>query len=234
MKTNFFKNCFLFFSILLCLISCSDKYAEGYNKGYKEGYEKGYDIGHAKGHEEGHLDGYLDGHLDGAVAFLKDSWIPSLGLVASIFGVAIILYLLYKNFKNPIKRLIDKFTNQIEAIRQKNILREELLRTQQSEEEIARVKAIIVSTKILEDSKKLLIETFSLKEFEKIRLETEERIFNIQMKGIDKIIEQYELAARSVQITKYTNGKEEAEMYKFLRNLLNDKKLAAEQIGNKL
>ena len=159
----------LFFIILLCFIcvSCSDRYDEGYEKGYDYGYSKGYRKGHTKGHEKGHQDGYMDGN----VAFVKDGFTPSLGLIVLILMSVTGLYFIYMYYKDPTRRAIDKSADKAEELRQQVILKSELSRKIKSEEEIARAKASRLATEVFESSKKALGEAYSVREMDKMKQE---------------------------------------------------------------
>lgn len=206
--------------IVLCLISvsCSDRYDEGYDDGYKKGYNSGYWKGHTKGHEEGHKDGYMDG----SIAFVKGGFKPSLGLIVLVLISITLLYFVYKYYKDPTKRAIDKSADKAEELRQQIILKSELNRRIKSEEEIARAKATRLASEIFESSKKALGEAYTAKEIDKMKKEIEARIFKAQSSEIDDIIKQYESAYTNLKNTKHVNANEKAKLFSSLKDTLQN------------
>jgi len=194
-------------------MSCSDRYQEGYDAGYSDGYYEG----HNKGHEEGHLDGYMDG----TSAFVEGGFIPSLGLIIIILAIIAGLYFIYMHYRDPTKRVIDKSAQKTEARRQEIILKNEIRRRTKSEEEIARLKAANLASKIFENSKKALKESYSEREVLKIKKEIEDRIFNAQSSEMDDIIIQYEKAYKDLKNAKYVNAQEKAELYSSLNEIIH-------------
>ncbi len=210
------KKLSIIMAMCLICVSCSDRYNEGYDDGYKKGHKTGYSKGHRKGHEKGHEDGYMDG----TVAFVKDGFTPSLGLIILILMSITGLYFIYMYYKDPTKRVIDKSADKAEELRQQIILKSELNRRIKSEEEIARAKASRLATEVFESSKKALGEAYSVKEMEKMKEEIEERIFNAQASEIDDIINQYKKTYENLKNTKHVNAKEKAKLFSSLKDML--------------
>ena len=67
--------------------------ATGQDEGLKEGKRVGYELGFKEGKEKG----WRNGYLSGSVAFVGDTWIPTLGLVITIL-LGVLLFFILRSF----------------------------------------------------------------------------------------------------------------------------------------
>lgn len=110
--------------IFMVLTGCESQYDKGYKNGYSDGksdgYRSGYNSGQKDGYREGKSDGFIegtgigyengqnDGYIDGTKYFVKDSYIPSLGVVVIILLGVGVGYFLFNYFKDPVKRNVER------------------------------------------------------------------------------------------------------------------------------
>lgn len=90
-------------------LGISDGKTAGYGEGKAEGILQGKEEGRAEGIIEGKKKGYRDGYNAGSVAFAKDSWVPTLGVVIVIVVGAVLLGLLYILFGTYYKHILTSY-----------------------------------------------------------------------------------------------------------------------------
>lgn len=210
---------FVIVFFLSLLSACESKY----NKGYADGYESGYSVGKREGYEEGKEDGYTSGYASGTVSYVKKHGLPSLGLSIVILMFFAAIYYLYKYFRNPTKRIIDKSTDMVEEKRQKIIVKKELERKKLSVDEQARIKARTLANKVFEKTLEAISDEKSRVEVDKLRQEAEEKIFKIQLEEIDKIAREYNESLENLSTSKNLSSKEKSELYSGIREILAER-----------
>ncbi len=221
---------FLIFFILLFFTSCNytkiydsgkeSGYKDGYAKGYEKGSYDGYTQGYGEGYEHGADDGYRDGYFDGTAFFLESNSMPSVGLIVLFFTLLVLLYFSYRYLTKPTKRLIDEISHIVEEKREKQLVERELMRKQEASEELARARAKSLSSKVYERAKLALAESMSKDEFEKLRVDTELKIFEIQLKEIYDINKTYKNAVDNIENIENATAKEKLNLYRLIKEIL--------------
>lgn len=100
-------------------------YNEGYQKGHVDGYEKGLaygkrvgktegqdigfkdgeKVGYEAGLKEGKEKGWRDGYLSGSLAFAKNSWMPTLGLVITVLLGILLFFILRRLLREYVESI---------------------------------------------------------------------------------------------------------------------------------
>lgn len=228
------------FVIIISLLSssCEREYDRGYNAGYEKGYSKGksdgYESGHAfgyisgksdgysEGYEKGEGDGYKKGYVDGTTGYIKENSLPSIGLAVVVLIFVAAIFFIYKYFKYPTKRIIEKAIASSEEARQRILAQKELNRKRFSVEEQSRIKARNLANKVFEKTIKAITDEKSKTEIEALRQKAEKKILSIQLETILKIADEYQQSIEELKKSGYLTSKEKAELFSEIREVINE------------